>query len=288
MAQPLDRAMPLPAGLPPAGTARPLSERVLRGIARALVAVVWISATLFGLYILAFYAAAVVQERLPQWNKVLPGLHDPQQPLATLGVGLHFAAGGLILVLGCVQLLAPVRQRWPAVHRWLGRVYIGACIVAALGGLVFIAVKGTIGGPVMNVGFGLYGVLMAGAAVQALRHARAGRIALHRAWALRLFALAIGSWLYRMEYGFWMLFTGGWGHAKGFTGPFDQVMAFFFYLPNLLVVEAFIRARAMPTTPALQWAAAAVLLGATAFLVLGSGYFAVYYWVPPILALVLG
>ena len=84
----------------------------------------------------------------------------------------------------------------------------------------------------MDVGFGLYGVLTAAAAVETYRHARARRLDNHRAWAMRLFALAIGSWLYRMEY----------GHLKDFSGPFDQLMAFFFYVPNLLVVEALLRA----------------------------------------------
>lgn len=30
---------------------------------------------------------------------------------------------------------------------------------------------------------------------------------------------------------------GGLGHESQFRGPFDKVMAFFFYLPNLVVVE---------------------------------------------------
>jgi len=46
-----------------------------------------------------------------------------------------------------------------------------------------------------------------------------------------------------MDYGFWLLLGGGRGHNHDFHGPFDQVMAFFFYLPNLLIVEAFIRAK---------------------------------------------
>jgi hypothetical protein len=104
----------------------------------------------------------------------------------------------------------------------------------------------------------------------------------HRLWALRLYALAIGSWLYRMDYGFWLLLTDGLGHTRQFSGPFDQVMAFFFYLPNLLVVEVFSRARGYQASTALRLTACLLLLLATFFLGLGTYYFTLYYWGPAI------
>ncbi|HEX6037587.1 DUF2306 domain-containing protein, partial [Longimicrobium sp.] len=217
------------------------------------------------------------------WNRVLPRLYQSNTPAATAGIGLHFAAGGIILALGCIQLIGAVRDRWPALHRWIGRVYAAASVLAGVGGLTFIATKGTIGGPVMDAGFGLYGVLTVLAAVQAVRHARAGRMEAHRAWAVRLFALAIGSWLYRMDYGFWLLLTDGAGHTRDFRGPFDLVMAFWFYVPNLLVAQAFIGARRVTATPAMRMAAAGVLAAATGFLLLGTYFFTRYYWGPAIL-----
>jgi hypothetical protein len=63
-------------------------------------------------------------------------------------------------MLGCIQLMGGVRKRWPAVHRWIGRVYVTAAILAGAGGLTFIVANGTIGGAVMDVGFGLYGALV--------------------------------------------------------------------------------------------------------------------------------
>jgi hypothetical protein len=76
-----------------------------------------------------------------------------------------------------------------------------ASLLAGLGGQVLIVAKGTVGGAVKSGGFALYGGLMVICATQTYRHARARPIETHRAWALRLFALAIGSWLYRVDYG---------------------------------------------------------------------------------------
>jgi len=260
-----------------------LSTLALRWSGFMLVTTVWISAALFGLYILAFYAAALYKGDMQRWNEFLPGLYNKSSVATTSGIGLHFATGGIILVLGSLQLINGVRVRFPALHRWIGRLYIISCLLAAVGGLTFILLKGTIGGRMMDLGFSLYGILMFIAAIETYRHAVARRVDTHRAWALRLYALAIGSWLYRMDYGFWLLFTDGLGHTRQFTGPFDTVMFFFFYIPNLLVAEAFIRARNYKASSALRFSASFILLFATTFLLVGTYFFTVYYWGPAIL-----
>ena len=263
-----------------------LPARLLGWSGAALAATAWLSAAFFGTYIVFFYAGAIAVGTPAQWNANLPGLFDPRAPMGTAGIAAHFVAGGIILLLGPIQLIARIRVAAPAFHRWAGRIYVLAAFIAGLGGLTFIAANGTIGGPAMSVGFAGYGVLIVAAAVQTWRHARArrrpGRLALHRAWAIRLFALAIGSWLYRMDYGFWFLFTGGAGHTPDYRGWFDLLMDGAFYLPNLLIAESFIRARAAPGRPALQLAASGTLAGLAAFIALATYQFARLYWLPGI------
>lgn len=253
-----------------------------------LVTTVWISAGLFGLYIIAFYAAEFFRGNMDQWNNILPGLYHRNEQGSTAAIGIHFAMGGIILILGSIQLIDSVRTRYPSVHRWLGRIYVTACIVAGLGGLVFILLTGTIGGLIMDIGFGIYGILMLIAGVQTYRHAVTRRLEEHRAWALRLYALAIGSWLYRMDYGFWYFLTDAVGHNKAFSGPFDRIMAFFFYVPNLLVAEIFIRKQQFKSSEILNFASAFALILMTGFLMLGTYYFTKMYWGPAIIGLIFG
>lgn len=264
-------------------SSRSVTAKLLHWSGVLLVTTVWISAGLFGLYILAFYAAALYEGNIARWNNMLPGLYEKNAAAATTGIGLHFAMGGIILVLGNIQLIERVRNRWPAFHRWTGRIYVTASLLAALGGLAFILVNGTIGGTTMNIGFGLYGVLMFIAGIETWRHAAARRLEQHRAWAYRLYALAIGSWLYRMDYGFWILLADGWGHAKNFSGPFDKVMVFFFYIPNLLVAEIFIRSRQAVSRPWLNILSSLLLLAVIGFLAIGTYYFTKFYWGPAII-----
>ncbi|MFV3074773.1 DUF2306 domain-containing protein [Niveispirillum fermenti] len=251
---------------------------------RLLVAVAWTSAALFGAYVLAFYVAAIGDGDMQRWNQTLPGLYAPETPLALIGMGAHFLTGALLLLAGPVQLMAGIRRRFPAFHRWTGRAYVLAAFVTGIGGLAFILVRGTVGGWPMDVGFGLYGVLVTLAAVETFRHARTRRLDRHRAWAIRLFALVVGSWLYRMDYGIWLMLMGRLGHSNDFTGPFDIVMAFFFYLPNLMVAEVFIRARGLMVPGGVRLLAAAGLAATAALLTIGTYYFTKFYWGPPILA----
>jgi hypothetical protein len=260
----------------------------LRWSAAGLVAASWISAASFGLYIVAFYLGAIPAGHMDQWNGNLPGLYEKANIVSWLAMAAHLATGAVILLLGPVQLIGAVRRRWPRAHRYLGRVYVFTAGVAGLGGLGFIVSKGTIGGGTMNAGFGLYGALMVLGALETYRYARAHRFDEHRAWAIRLFALAIGSWLYRMDYGFWLIAAHRIGHTSNFRGPFDVVMCFFFYLPNLALAELFLRSGRKTIRPVLRLSTGVVLNAATVFVAVGTYYFLRYYWGPSILHGLLG
>ena len=260
----------------------------LRRSSIALVGASWLSAAFFGAYIFAFYLGALLGQHTDWWNNNLPGLYQKGNLAALVAMAAHLATGAIILLLGPVQFINKLRQRWPSVHRWLGRLYVFTAATAGIGGLAFIFAKGTIGGMPMNLGFGLYGLLMTFAAVETYRHARGRRFAIHREWAIRVFALAIGSWLYRMDYGFWLIAAHRIGHTPDFRGPFDVAMSFFFYVPNLVLAELFIRARRRPAGPAFRLSAAIAVSLATLIVLVGTYYFARYYWGPGIINGVIG
>jgi uncharacterized membrane protein len=262
-----------------------MADGVLKFSVRLLTVAVWLSSGIFGLYILAFYFKSLLLGLTNRWNEVLPGLYDESTQLATGGMGIHFAAGGLILVLGSLQFIDQIRYKKPIIHRWIGRTYVLACILAAVGGLFFIFQKGTIGGWIMDLGFAGYGILMLVAAVQTIRKARIRDFDNHKNWAIRLYALAIGSWLYRMDYGFWHAVSGLAGHTDGFKGPFDFFMDFWFYLPNLLVAELIIREKQITISPFFAIITSIFLLGVIVFILLASKVFWDHYWGDPVLQL---
>lgn len=245
--------------------------------ANFLMAIVWVSSGLFALKILIFYGGDAFSGNLSGWNEGLPDLYDEHNLFSTSGMGLHFLGGALILILGSIQFVEAIRHRYLHVHRWIGRVYVAACMLTAAGGLLFIFVKGTIGGAVMNIGFSGYGIAMLVCAVFTLQYARSQQMDKHRAWAIRLYALAIGSWLYRMQYGFVFMLGLGWPQ-QDFRGTFDYLMAFFFWVPNLLVAEFFIRASIQQFPKWVQVSGILLVFGATFFIGLAT-YFSNYRFV---------
>jgi uncharacterized membrane protein len=162
---------------------------------------------------------------------------DPPGVAVSAAIFLHMATGAAITVLAPLQLVPQVRARAPALHRLGGRMVVGLSLATAAAGLAWIAARGTIGGPEMSAAFALYGALLALAAAQAWRFARAGEYGRHRAWALRLVVLAMASWLYRVQYGVWYAATGGLGSTPDFTGAFDRVQVWAFFLPWLALLE---------------------------------------------------
>ena len=261
-------------------------QNLLLWSTRFLVSTVWISALLFGAYIFIFYFIGALKGNIVNWNKVLPNLYHPDSEIASISIGAHFAAGGLILMLGCIQLIERIRVRYPFIHRWLGRLYVLLSMVTAIGGLLFIILTGTVGGISMDIGFTGYGVLTFISAVATIYYARTKKFDLHKAWSIRLFALAIGSWLYRMYYGFWFLIADGIGHYDTFDGPFDQFMNFFFYVPNLIIAEICIGKIAITKTILAQTLATIVTTVASVFLILATYYFTIKLWWPAIVEVI--
>lgn len=160
----------------------------------------------------------------------------------------HMVTGALVTALSVIQLVGPIRRRWPQLHRVSGRVLAVCALLTGIGGLTYIAFSGTVGGPDMSAAFGLYGLLMCVAAIQTPRLAMRGDYARHRRWGLRLIVLGLGSWLYRLHYGLWFGITCsigaetcGMGVQSDFSGLFDRIQVWAFYLPYLAALEWYLR-----------------------------------------------
>ena len=181
----------------------------------------------------------------------LGGVRETHLHAAGAGVSnalmfLHMVTGAGLTVLAPMQLVPAVRRRWPRLHRGMGRAVAGLAVVTALAGLGFIVLRGTVGGAMMDAAFAGYGLCLLVAAAMAVRAARAGEFARHRDWAVRLFVLAIGSFLYRLHYALWFMATGGVASEPDFTGAFDIVTMWAFYVPYLIGVEVWLRWRRPP------------------------------------------
>ena len=265
---------------PRIATRRPApDDPLLRWLGSFLQVVAMLGMGLFGLYIVLRAAGATIAN-FEQWQPLLEGRPMPaaRDWVANLGIGLHFVMGVVLVLAWPILLSARIRARHRAVHRWTGRIYVGAALLAGLGGMSFILGHGAYL-PEASVAFAIWGGVMMASAVMAFVHARAKRFDRHRAWAIRLFAMVLGSWLFDIEIRAWKDFAGGVGFGRGGdTGPMDYAILYLFFVPNLLVAEFFIRnghrriARSRMKWPVVAvLAATAVVFACATFAVTASG-----------------
>lgn len=240
---------------------RPVDDRMLGWIRRLFGVATLAGLGIFSAYI-ALRAMGATIRNFEQWKPLVAGLPMPTASdwIANLGIGLHFVMGTVLVLAWPILLSARIRARHRKVHRWTGRVYVSAGFLAGAGGLSYILTHGTFS-RAAAIAFSLWGAVMMLSAAMAYVHARARRFDRHRAWAIRLFALVLGSWLFDIEIQAWTDWAGGIGmHADGASGPFDLAMLVLFFVPNLLVAEFFIRNmhRRLVLRGRLKWPAVAL------------------------------
>lgn len=149
----------------------------------------------------------------------------------TGGLLLHVAGGVVALTLGPWQFVSRLRTRRPAVHRFIGRIYLVAVLTAGVGGLMLAPTTYT--GPIAAVGLGVLAVLLLSTSVAAYVTIRRRQVAQHRAWMTRSYALIFTAVTFRL----WL----GAVPAAGFT--FEQAYvtgAWAAWVINLAVAELLI------------------------------------------------
>ena len=159
-----------------------------------------------------------------------------------LGILTHIFASVLALCLGPFQFSTRLRRSRPALHRWLGRVYLGIGVL--VGGVAGLAMSThAFGGPIARLGFAglaLAWLVTGGCAYRAIR---AGNVALHRRWMVRNFALTFAAVTLRL----WLPASIASGVAFETAYP---VVAWLCWVPNLVLAEWLFNRKAGPAAAA--------------------------------------
>ena len=128
---------------------------------------------LFTAFILLFYYPSSLSGDFAAWNAkpLIKGF------VAGDASGNHFFAVHVLMAAvitfgGLVQLVPAIRSRWPAVHRWNGRLYLVSALSLALGGLWLTWVRETWLNYIGAIGITLDALLIIGFAALAWQAAR--------------------------------------------------------------------------------------------------------------------
>lgn len=236
----------------------------------------WVALTgqaLFFIYLASFYAPATLSGHFAAWNRnpmLLKG-YVAGQTAWNLSFAAHVTLAAVVSFGGVMQLAAPLRRRFPAVHRWNGRAFMLAASIAGASGLWMTWFGGASvggGGVIGSLAVSLDAVLIFVFAGVAWRAARRRRFATHRRWALRLFMAANGVWFLRLGLFGWYVLTGGLGLTDTLDGPANYGLDFAAYLVPLGLLELYLRAQDSASVRLKRGAAVATLAG-SAYMIVG-------------------
>lgn len=189
----------------------------------------WTVMTVFAIGVAAYGAAFIVAGGI---ERVMPQMayHVPER---LVFAAAHFGVGALVLAIGPFQFVPRIRAKWPAFHRWLGRVYVAGCLVSGVAG--FVLAQSTNAGIVARIGFTLLAVFWIVTTTMAFAKARARRFEEHRRWMIRSYALTLAAVTLRI---YLPVSMAGFGMSFLVVYP---VISFACWVPNAIVAEWFIR-----------------------------------------------
>jgi len=203
-----------------------------------------------GLVMMAILAAAVALYSLRYYGALVDGWldvdlkiraiieHVPIQALT------HMLIAPVALLLGPFQFFPRLRAKYPQAHRWSGRVYVAACVVAGTGGLA--TSPSASGGPVAGLGFGILAVLWVGTTLGAWRAAVQRQFAFHRLLMRFSYAMTFGAVTLRLQIPL--------GFALGYPSysAMSVWLAYTSWIPNVIVVALYSVTEALrrPAAPA--------------------------------------
>ena len=205
--------------------------------ARSARAIMAILAAGVALYSLRYYGVIA-----GNWLDVDPKIRAviTQVPIQAL---MHMLIAPVALLLGPLQFFPGLRAKYPQAHRWSGRVYVAACVVAGIGGLATSPYAS--GGPVAGFGFGILAVLWIGTTLGAWRAAVQRQFALHRLLMRFSYAMTFGAVTLRLQIPI--------GFVLGFPSysAMSVWLAYTSWIPNLIVVALYSMAQALrrPAAP---------------------------------------
>ncbi|HUP59934.1 MAG TPA: DUF2306 domain-containing protein [Thermoanaerobaculia bacterium] len=276
--------------LPAGESLSSFADDALKASARLWFVVTISGQLMMAAYVAWFYGSTAVQGRVEAWNRILTRGYVRGDTAGNVAIVVHLIAAVILIAGGALQLIPQMRDRFPRLHRWTGRVYVVTVFAASLSGLYMTWIRGTRGDLTQHIGGSLNAALIILCAVFALRSAITRRFAAHRRWVLRLFLAVSAAWFYRVGLFFWLLLNDG--RSVGFDlqswqGPTLTFLSFANSLIPLTLLELYVRARTGGGAPG-RLAMATALFVLTVAMGIGIFGATIGMWLPIIRAGMLG
>ncbi len=192
---------------------------------------------------------------------------------------MHVFLGALVTLSGLVQLVPAIRRRWPAVHRWNGRLFMVTALVASLTGFYLTWVRGSQLNLPSALSTSLNSALILVFVALAWRNAWQRDFAAHRRNALRAWVLVNGVWFLRIGIIIAGLALAPLGASFSYDGVVFLGVSFASWIVPLALLQLYLVAE-RSTRPALPHAVAVLFYALAVLTAAGGAAAAAFMWWP--------
>jgi hypothetical protein len=250
----------------------------------------WVAITLIGQWFFATYVFVLYVFPIVTGNPELVNLSQPiigyvkGDTFGNAALFSHVIPAAFLSVGGIIQLLPIIRRKFPAVHRWNGRMFLSLGLIGALSGLYLTWIRDARLSDVGSLGITLNGILIIVAAVFAWRYARAKQFDIHLRWAIHAFILINGVWFFRLYLMAWyMANQGPNGNTSTIDGPMDIFFSYACYGVPMLIAECVFWAKRQKRTSR-TWAVFTLTAMGALVTLMGVVAAIIMMWIPRITA----
>jgi len=143
----------------------------------------------------------------------------------------HMLIAPIALLVGPFQFLPRFRAKHPQVHRYMGRIYVTACVIAGMAALATAPYAS--GGPVAGVGFGILATLWIATTLGGWRAAVRRELDQHRLFMRLSYAMTFSAVILRLQIPI--------GFMLGYTSysAMSVWLAYTCWIPNIIAVLAY-------------------------------------------------
>jgi len=253
---------------------RPLADSALGAAAAFWFFVTLIGQWVFLYYIAAFYGPGAMSGDFASWNSH-PFINNAivaGDAAGNIAFGAHVLLAATIALGGTLQLVPQIRARAIGFHRWNGRVFMTAAILASLAGLYMVWIRGhQQTGIVGAIAISLNATLVLLFASVAWRAAASRNITRHRRWAMRTFMVTNGVFWLRLMFPGLVVITQAEPSALTF-----HILSFASYLLPWALLEFYLHAKDNGAAAA-RWTVSGVIFGAAGFMIIGLfGFYMIF------------
>lgn len=178
-------------------------------------------------------------------------------------------------LMGGLQLVPFVRNRFRTFHRWNGRLFVMTVVALSLSGYYIVWVRGPVPTSFSELGTSLNGALILGFAGLAVAAAIGRRFVEHERWAIRLYLVSNAQWFLRIG-GFGYFFIAqSLGAEVAFDGWFFKFWIWGCFLVPLAISEVYFRTRRSDRVSVRKFSAA-FIIGCALLTIVGSLVFSIF------------